>query len=109
MANKIDLDFTGSPKDETIKKLQTQIEAFHEWARTVEFRQHQLQEGILTMVGNFEALAGLLVSKQEVTEESITEGRNAFMDKIRELQREQAEAQKKPLVWAPNNKIVPAS
>jgi hypothetical protein len=108
LANKFELDFdkTG-PNGELIARLQVQLDALKQWARVVEMRQNQLQQGILTMVGNFEALAAILVNKQEVTEQAITEGRDAFMQKVRELQEEQmAAAQKKPELWTPN-KIVP--
>ena len=113
MANKFELDFNGTgpgaaPSGELIARLQVQIDALKQWARVVEMRQQQLQEGILTMVGNFEALAGLLVSKQEVTEEAIVAGRNAFLQKVRELQEEQMAAQQKTQIWTPNNKISPA-
>lgn len=109
MANKFELDFnsTGPSNGELLARLQVQLDALKQWARIVEARQHQLQEGILTMVGNFEALAGLLVRKEEVTEQAIADGREVFLQKIRDLQEEQMAAQQKPEIWTPNKKIVP--
>lgn len=110
MANKFELDFgtTGPGGNELLAKLQVQVDALRQWARVVEARQHQLQEGLLTMVGNFESLAGLLVNKQEVSEQAIADGRNSFLQKIRELQEEQIAAQQKATeIWTPNRKIVP--
>jgi len=109
LANKFELDFNSvSPDGQLIARMQVQLDALKQWARAVEARQYQLQEGLLTMIGNFETLASILVNKQEVTEEAIAAGRHAFLEKIRQLQEEQMTvAQKKTELWTPNNKIVP--
>ena len=109
MANKFELDLGNSTpgNGEVLARIQVQLDALKQWARVVEARQYQFQEGILTMVGNFEALASLIVRKEEVTEQAIMDGRNEFLQKIKKLQEDQAAAEQKPEIWTPNKKIVP--
>jgi hypothetical protein len=106
LANKFEFDFNSPAQSgELIGKLQTQIDALKQWARMVEARQLQLQEGLLTMVANFESLASLLVNNQEISEQAITDGRDEFLKKVRDLQ-EQALAQKKTQLWTPDGNPV---
>ena len=107
MAQKFDLNL-NTPGGPSVTELQVQLEAFRQWAGVVEARQIHFQDALLNLVGSFDGLVGLLINREEVTQEAITAHREQFLMRIRQLQEQARAESEKPKIWTPGEpKIVP--
>lgn len=95
--------------DSIVSKMQVQLTSLIQWAGMVENRMQQYQESLLNLVGSFDGLVGMLVNNETVTVEAITEKRELFLQRVREIQEEAriAREQQSSTIWTPpSNKIV---